>query len=73
MNQQEIDRHLDRTTFLECFSTIRTWLEYHHSKGKKAIALSGWGYGMNYQLVDENGVFCGAIDDVEFNYFQSLS
>lgn len=72
MSQQEIDRHLDRTTFLECFSTIRAWLEYHHSKGKKTATLSGWGYGMTHQLVDENGDFHAAIDEIEFNYFVGL-
>lgn len=70
MNQQHINQHLDKQTFLDCHSTIRSWLEYQRSQGLKAVRTSArWGF----ELVNSNGEFFAMINEIEFNYFEGLS
>lgn len=67
--QEEIDAALDKPTFLDCHSTIRSWLEYQHRLGRKAVFYPDKNYA---DILDENGGFYAFIVRHEYDYFCSL-
>ena len=64
------NRRLDSETFLDCHSTLRSWLEYHHKKGHKAIATPNKNW--HGELLNDDGEFYAMLDEYLFDYFQSL-
>ena len=70
MTQKQIDAALDRETFLDCHSTIRSWLHYQHSLGRKAVLTpkAKW-YS---ELLDEQGNFYAMLCQYRYDYFCSL-
>lgn len=70
MTQEQIDNALDKPTFLDCFSTIRLWLQYQHSLGRKVIFYPDKNCA---DIFDENGDFYAFIVRHEYDYFCSLT
>jgi hypothetical protein len=64
------NRRLDAPTFLDCRSTLREWLEYHHSLGRKAIATPAKNW--HGELLNDDGEFYAMLDEYLFDYFESL-